>query len=87
MIYHLLNFDYNTGLGKAIEAPLYRGSLTPSGFIVNVFIDKNKCKPKEPEVAGFIPEEGMAYSFTPLMKSVDGTLVHAELDYKNPLIG
>lgn len=67
MIYHILNYDPDTNIAKGIEASLFKGSNTPSGFVVSLL-----C-PDDVEI-------GHSYSFQPSDQFIGTVFVRGVLD-------
>jgi hypothetical protein len=87
MLYHVLNYNKNTGIAKVVDASLVgNADISPSSFHVSVYIDESKIptdpRTREPMLS---IKEGMTYSFIPRDQIVEGTFVRGELDYSNPL--
>jgi hypothetical protein len=78
MLYHIFEYNKDTGIAKGVEASLYgRSNVTPSSFHVNLLINPSHLN------LDIIP--GMTYSFIPKDSNFCGTFTRAELDYHKPL--
>lgn len=71
MLYHILDYNFNTHIAKGIPASEFRGEFTSSGHVVNLFCNKPV-------------EVNRTYSFELSDEFVEGTFVrgHSPEDIK-----